>query len=276
MALAVASIFSGFPRIFTVHGVKRQEARLWQGKEYFSHQMDRILEYFVHRNFYNFIAVSLYVSNLLNKKKRIFNISNPVSKDFFFTGLKPLLQRGNSYIFFIGPLVYLKQAHILIEAFIKLKKDFPALQLTLCGNKDDKKYYKRLTDLIKNQNASGINFINHLSREGVKNYLKNSLVFVLPSLQENSPMVIAEAMALGIPVIASRVGGIPYMIEHKKIGLLFSPGNVAELVKCLGILLRDKKLYQSIRYEAHKQALRLYRPENIAAETVKVYRELLQ
>lgn len=276
MALAVASILSGRRRIFTIHGIKKMEAKLWRGREYWSHQSDRILEWFVHRHFKYFIAISPYVlSNLSDHKKRIFNIPNPISKSFLNSNSEVDLSFEKKYILYIGPLVYLKQAHILIEAFIELKKEFADLQLVICGNREDENYYSFLLRLIEKSDAAGITFIEYLSRNEVKEYLKKTLIFVQPSLQENTPMVLAEAMAMGVPVVASNIGGVSYMVENNNTGLLFKSGSVSELMKCVKTLLEDRNLYNRISHRARTKAQRLFQPDRIAQETVKIYKTLL-
>jgi len=271
MALAIASILSGYPCIFTIHGIKRMEAKLWRGKEYLSHQLDRILEWFVHRNFHYFIAISPYASNFLNhNKKIIFNISNPVFSEFLIS----INENRKDYIIYVGPLIYLKQVHILINAFINLKKDFTDLKLIICGSQEDKKYYDGLQKIIKKNNTNGITFIEHLPRKELTEYIRKAFALILPSLQENCPMVIAEAMALGIPVIAARVSGIPYMIEDRKTGLLFNPGDADDLADCIRLLFENYSLRNGIRNEALKVVQELYKPDRVANLTVNVYRIL--
>lgn len=278
MALAIATILSGYPRIFTIHGVKKLEAKLWQGEEYLSHQMDRILEWFVHRNFKYFIAISPHISNLLNNKKIIFNIPNPISKIFFASNTPSVLRNSdeNRYILYIGPVIYLKQVHILIEAFIELKKEVGNLQLVICGKKEDEKYFKKIQKIIKENNINGIRFIEHLSREELIEHIREALSLVLPSLQENSPMVIAEAMVLGTPVIATRVGGIPYMVENEKTGLLFNPGDYNSLLNCIKLLSENNILRKKIGCEAFRFARDLHEPDKITDLTVNIYKILLR
>ncbi len=274
MVLAVASILSGYPRIFTVHGIKGKEAILWRGREYWSHQMDRILERFVHQRTGTIISVSPYVSKLLNHNKRIFEIPNPLTRLFYnFENLLP--DSKEQYILYIGPLIHLKQPLILIYAYIELKKDFPNLKLILCGSKEDPKYYNIIKAVIHKNSLTDISFLENLSRKEIRDYLAKAKALVLPSIQENSPMVIAEAMAVGTPIVAARVGGIPYMIEHRKTGFLFESGNIGELANCIKLLLEDQRMYKFIRYEAREKAKRSYQPENIAAKTVAVYRKLM-
>ncbi len=272
MALAVAAILGGYLRIFTIHGIKRMEAKLWKGKEYLSHQMDRILEWYVHRHFKYFIAISPYVSNLLGNRKMIFNIPNPISKDFFAFHPHPVSNGENRFLLFIGPIVYLKQIHILIQAFIKLKGECSDLKLIICGAPEDEKYYNWLQRMIEKNKTIGITFIEHLPRDELKEYIKKAFALVLPSRQENSPMTIAEAMALGTPVIASCAGGIPYMIEHKKTGLLFKPEDSDGLANCITMLLKDNLLREKIIRNANWVARKMYNPEEVAKKTVKVYK----
>ncbi|MEO0106416.1 MAG: glycosyltransferase family 4 protein [candidate division WOR-3 bacterium] len=278
MALAVATILGGYPRIFTIHGVKKLEAKLWKGKEYLSHQMDRILEWFVHRNFNYFIAISPHISSLLNNKKAIFNIPNPISGNFFASKTPAVLGKSskNRYLLYIGPIVYLKQVHILVKAFLKIKKEHKNLQLIICGNQEDEKYLRELKKIIKENGINGIRFIEHLSREELIEYTKGALALVLPSLQENSPMVIAEAMALGTPIIATRVGGIPYMVEDKKTGLLFNPGDYESLSSCIKLLIENNDLRKKIGCAAFKLARNLHNPDRIAELTVNVYKVMLR
>lgn len=274
MALAIASLMSGYRRVFTIHGIKRMEAKLWRGKEYLSHQMDRILEWFTHRNFYHFIAISPYVVELLNKRKKIFNIPNPLPREILDSEDKAIRNGNNKTILYVGPIVHLKQVHILVEAWMRLKRESVDLQPTICGPLEDEEYFKAILQRLKENNLNGVNFTGSLPREGLIAQLKKAFVLVLPSLQENSPMIIAEAMALGTPVIASRVSGISYMIEHKKTGLLFNPGDSSGLADCIKLLLEDGELRRRIIAAARNRAKDYHNPERIARQTVEVYRLL--
>jgi glycosyltransferase involved in cell wall biosynthesis len=71
-------------------------------------------------------------------------------------------------------------------------------------------------------------------------------IFVLPSYGETSPITIIEAMASSLPVVASRVGGIPDLIQDGYNGFLVTPGNSLELSEKLDILLNDPSLIKSM------------------------------
>jgi len=78
-------------------------------------------------------------------------------------------------------------------------------------------------------------------------------MFVLPSVSEGSPNVILEAMALGVPVIATEVGGIPDLIKHGETGFLTQPGNVGEIAYYARKLADDERL----RNQLGKNCLRV-------------------
>ena len=95
-------------------------------------------------------------------------------------------------------------------------------------------YSKYIKSLIsKNKLKKKVTMLGALTDEGMKQQFLESSVFVCPSIIENSPNSVGEAMLLGVPVVAARTGGIPDMIAENKDGLLFEKGNVQELAKCI-------------------------------------------
>ncbi len=76
-------------------------------------------------------------------------------------------------------------------------------------------------------------------------------IFVLPSTSEGTPRVIGEAMAFGLPVISTRAGGIPDIVEHEKTGLLVAPGNPQPLGRAIRRMVTDERLRNSIVREAN-------------------------
>ena len=80
-------------------------------------------------------------------------------------------------------------------------------------------------------------------------------LFVLPSFAEGVPVVLMEAMAQEIPVISTRITGIPELIEHEKTGLLVTPGNVGELAEAIIRVLEDSSLGEKLGTEGRKAVL---------------------
>lgn len=101
-------------------------------------------------------------------------------------------------------------------------------------------------------------------------------LFVLPSLfGEGLPMVVLEAMAAGVPVVASRVEGVPEVIDHEVEGLLVEPGDPAALVKAIARVIRGEPSWSTLQANArHRQASR-FSEESMAAGVAEVYRRVL-
>ena len=98
-------------------------------------------------------------------------------------------------------------------------------------------------------------------------------MMVLPSINEPFGRVIVEAMACGVPVLATRSGGVPEIVNHGQEGLLVTPGKLEELTKAMEILLTDeclrKRLSKSGRQRAESFSL-----ETHIAEMVQVFEEM--
>lgn len=100
-------------------------------------------------------------------------------------------------------------------------------------------------------------------------------VFILPSLTEGVPLTILEAMAAGVPVIATRVGGIPQMIEEGETGLLVPPQNERALQEKIESLIRDSALRSQLSRQALEMVKEKYSVEIMGKEYRKVYDAVL-
>jgi GT2 family glycosyltransferase/glycosyltransferase involved in cell wall biosynthesis len=144
---------------------------------------------------------------------------------------------------FIGSLIVAKAPHLLIEAGRLL----PSLSVSVdifgafAPYHGDDSYRKTLEPLLAPRDVRVHGPIPHVN---VPNALAALDVLVVPSTwPENSPLVIHEAFLAGIPVIASRIGGIPEVVSDGRNGLLFEPGNASDLARVIKRLLDDPALY---------------------------------
>jgi N-acetyl-alpha-D-glucosaminyl L-malate synthase BshA len=103
--------------------------------------------------------------------------------------------------------------------------------------------------------------------------IASSDLFLLPSQQESFGLVALEAMACGVPVIASSVGGLPEVIEDGRSGFLFQVGNVEEAAEKAVKILKDKELYHSIREQALKDAEQKFSMNKIVDQYEALYRQ---
>lgn len=135
----------------------------------------------------------------------------------------------------VGWLTDVKGHRFLVEAAAQLKQEYPHLHLVIIGsgNQHDA--------LLRQAEESGISHSVHLvgHREDVELGLAGMDCFVLPSLNEGMGRALIEAMAAGLPVIASRVGGVPALIQDGQNGLLVPAGNSAVLANALRMVLHD-------------------------------------
>ncbi|NMB45403.1 MAG: glycosyltransferase family 4 protein [Firmicutes bacterium] len=100
--------------------------------------------------------------------------------------------------------------------------------------------------------------------------------FVLPSLTEGWPLSLMEAMVAGIPVIATRVGGIPEMVEAGRTGILVSPGEVEELTQALLAVARDRPLAKRLGSEAAEYAKKHFDAHFMVDQVERVYQRICQ
>jgi len=101
-------------------------------------------------------------------------------------------------------------------------------------------------------------------------------VFLLPSYAENSPMTIIEAMASKLPVISTKVGAIPEMVEHERTGLLVSPGRCSEITEAVIALVKNQHLRREMGQEGFRKFRHMFDIERVAAPVLwQVYRECM-
>jgi glycosyltransferase involved in cell wall biosynthesis len=103
--------------------------------------------------------------------------------------------------------------------------------------------------------------------------LARAQVFVLSSRSEGLPRSVLEAMRAGLPVVASRVGGVPEAVSDGVSGMLVAPGRPAELAEALCRLLDDYSLRTRLGFEARRAYEDRFKFERVAVETLGVYRE---
>jgi len=135
----------------------------------------------------------------------------------------------------VGRLVPVKAQALLLEALATLSIPF---HLTLVGDGPDRARLESLTDQLGLR--PHVTFAGNIGQNAIHTYYQRAHLFVLPSFAEGLPVVLIEAMASGVPVISTRIAGIPELIEHNVEGLLVPPGRVDCLRDAIQQLLRDE------------------------------------
>ncbi len=161
----------------------------------------------------------------------------------------------------------LKGVHVMIEALALLKDRYPDATLTVAGDNILRggglmnavkrcgygKYLRKRIAALHLQDA--VHFIGQKKDEEMKALYLSSEAFVLPSFVENSPNSLGEAMLLGLPAIASRVGGIPSMAKEDEELRFVEAGKAEELAAALTDLFEDKEKTYAYAAAARKRAV---------------------
>jgi len=235
----------GVPVIATVHEV-------WQGE--WLHNMGiingligHVLErYYLRRPFDKYIAVSDFTKNKLMEKlgieeEKIKVIYNGVDLKLY-ESILPETKYPDPTIVTICRLVEYKRVNDLIKAVALLKPHYPNLKLKIIGKGPEEESLRKLTrELDLEQNVEFLGKINDFT--DVIRILKRSHIFALPSVTEGFGMVIIEAMASGIPYVASNIPPIYEVTEGGTGGILCTPKNCAEFAGSIEKLLADEKTY---------------------------------
>jgi len=148
------------------------------------------------------------------------------------------LAAETTIIICMGRLVTLKGHPVLLEAFSQLQKRTSGLHLVVAGEGEDRGKLEAYADNLSL--SKSVTFLGHDSRG--PSLIAGASLLVLPSKHEASGRVLIEAMRVGVPVVGTRVGGVPDVIEHKHNGLLVESGDRDALVMAIERLLDDNCL----------------------------------
>ncbi|MCD6218844.1 glycosyltransferase family 4 protein [Candidatus Calescamantes bacterium] len=265
-----------YPWVHTIHGITFREANYWRGGRKFQSFLFPTLEKIALKKCKHIISICEYVEKEYSflENTMFHRIPNPIHESFFSL---PDKKNTNTRILFLGSISTRKDPLCLLQAIVLLKKSFPGIEVHLVGNIKEPNYYRKLERFSSQHNlATMVKFAGWKDRGEVMKELEESAVIVLPSRQETLPMSIAESMAAGKPVICTRVGGIPEMVEDGKTGFLIEPGDWHGLAEKISLLLKEGNLRREMGKRARQKAETLYHPEVIARKTLEVYREILQ
>lgn len=181
----------------------------------------------------------------------------------------------------------LKGFHYLLQAMQEILQSCPEAHIKVAGIsvlgvngiKSRIKipaYGKYLRRLLRQNHLEGkVRVLGKLSADEMKREYLSSQVFVCPSAVENSPNSVAEGQLLGVPVAASRTGGIPNVVEDGVSGLLFEKGNVQELAACVSRILTDKELAKELSASERKAAEKIYCGKDNYDRLMEIYQSIV-
>jgi glycosyltransferase involved in cell wall biosynthesis len=160
---------------------------------------------------------------------------------------------------------------VLFRAAAELMPRIPSLHVLIVGDGDLRPSLERLAQTLGI--APRVRFAGF--RRDIPAVLQAMDVAVLPSRFEGMGRAVIEAQAAGCPVVASRVGGIPDVIEHERTGLLVPPGDAAALAQAVERLHRDGALRERLRRAAQQAVDERFDAKTMVRQIIDVYDALL-
>jgi glycosyltransferase involved in cell wall biosynthesis len=260
--------------IETLHGTEA-----WRTGWKANHIVDRTIGRFVTK----YVAVCESDARFLERTKhvpagKIATIHNGVDAQGFFSPAKARsairqafgLTEADSVLIMVARLHSGKGHRVMFEAMHQLLPSYPKLKLICLGEGSEEPELRAICQ------SFGLVDCIHFGgyQRNVPEWLAAADINVLPSFYEGLPLTILEAMAAGLPTVASRVGGIPEALEDGVSGLLVSPGDPRQLADSLSLLLTNTGMAAEIGRAAHERVLRSFASEQQVSNTEKMYLDL--
>ncbi len=246
------------PVIFTVHGTRMFEENPVPS---FGFWLEKFILTKIKYNAQ--ISVTKAFMKYRNVNKDIFYVPNGIDLEKF----KKENVKKTKYpkILWVGRFDPVKRVDLLILAMKTINEKIPNARLSLIGYGQEE---DKLKDLVKKLKIKNIQFVGKKHGKDLVKEYKSSHVFVLPSNSEGQPLVLLEAQAAGLSIVATKVGGVEEIIDDKKSGILVEPNDCKKLTDAIIKALKNYKLYSLKGHES------IYKSNDwafIASKTLSVY-----
>jgi len=270
---AISAVFQNIPRILTIHGNMRAITKLHRHSPLSFWGIQSQLEAFCLPRFAGVICISKYtqqqVSDLADKTWLLPN----ATENLFFESRPTAVDSSTPpLVLVVANVDRRKNQNDLIRALDPLacRLRFAVKFYGRCGEDSYGKEFRSLLETRPWCSWGGM-----IGRENLREEFARATVLFLPTREDNCPMVVLEAQASGVPVIASNVGGVPDLVEGGVTGLLTNPDLPSTMPIALEKILSNKALAARIAAGGRKQALARFHPNVIATRHVEIYREVL-
>ena len=270
---ALCAIFSGFPNVLTIHGNVRLIARVNHAKPFSFEWLAARLEAFTIPRSQGVVCITNYTREAVaGLAKKTWVVPNAVHAGFF--EVQPDPGPAAPVILCVGNICPRKNQNSFIRALDALAARTPFKVVFLGAAPSDDAYAGDFFRLIAAR--AWCEFAGFAGRETLKTFLRRATLLVLPTLEDNCPMVVLEAAAASVPVVASNVGGVPDLIEDGRTGLLCDPLDAASMSGAVEKMLAQPQLARALAVEANLQAQERFHPAVIARRHLEIYREVLK
>jgi glycosyltransferase involved in cell wall biosynthesis len=179
---------------------------------------------------------------------RLLIVPTPVDDRFFSIVRNP----QPLTIGYVGRLEFVKGCDVLLIAFGRLLRDYPSAKLMIVGDGSLRQELIRLSKALGVENS--VVFTGFIPFAEIPSFLGRFSVFVLPSRSEGLPNALLQAMAAGLPVVATRAGGVPEIVEDRTDGLLVEPNRPVDLANAISEFISSESLCRTLGQNAKAKA----------------------
>jgi glycosyltransferase involved in cell wall biosynthesis len=265
----MSAVFSGYPNVLTIHGNMRRIAKVQ--RHAYNWLAARLESLALPRSLGTVCLTSHTQRHVRDLARRTWIVPNAVDPSFFDIAAQPDLSVPR--VLCVGTVCRLKNQLGLIHALDDIAQSFKFKLLFLGGADQADSYFGEFRTAVRDR--EWCEYAGFADRETLKSQLRQAALLVLPSLEENCPMVILEAMASGVPVVGARVGGIPDLIEEDKTGFFCDPLDPVSTRSAVEAALGDPPRLAVIAKTAKYRARERFHPSVIARRHLEIYREVL-
>src|ERR1017187_3700865 len=267
---SISAIYSGFPNVLTLHGNMRSIARINRDPPFSYNWVAARLEGFVLPRTDGVVCITNYTRQAVQELAcRTWVLPNAVDAAFFDVQAAP--DAGTPPVgLCVGTICGYKNQNDLIRALDPLAKE-NKFKLVFLGHVEQSAYGREFLQLVRERpwcEHTGVG-----NREQLKARRQAASFLALPTREDNCPMVVLEAMAAGVPVLASKVGGVPDLIESEKTGLFCDPERPESFREGVEKMLADRKWAQQLAAAAKVEALRRFHPQVIGRKHLEIDRK---
>ncbi len=272
---ADAAIRLGVPVVVSVHGMVHVEARMHFANTFANRWRLKMIDAMVRRILENanvVISTSSYDFNALKNQisGQHLLIANPVDLAFFET--QENTPTTEPVILFAGVMRPRKNVTGLLRAFQQVRNEVPNARLVIVGPAPDANYAHEVHQLTAQLNLqTAVEFGGFVENDELICRIIESRVLVLFSNEETSPTIIAQAMAVGKPVIAARVGGVAELVAEGQGGFLVNAQDEQALAKRLTHILQTPQTAQAMGAYNRQVAAARSHPDKVAQNTIAAY-----
>ncbi len=268
---AITAVRSGYPNVLTIHGNMRLIADFLKAKPFSYYWLATRLERYCLGNTSGVVAISTYTqSSVAPYSRHTWLIPNAVHPSYFEVCRRP---EKTPRILCVANISPRKNQIGLIHSLDSLAKQTPLKLVFAGGGSDADCYFHEFKDMIRAR--PWCEYRGPLDRAALQNEMVAAAAGVLPSFEDNCPMVVLEAAAAGIPFAASSVGGIPDLIDHRETGLLFDPTQPKCIKTSIQSLIIDTSWAEHLAASARMRAIKRFSAESVAGRHLAVYNEII-